>query len=214
MPVSPPALAEAGRKARGGAGEIEFFAQLVFQEALKAEMQGRLLVGEQKKCGWGRFCLRDVVDAHGARLWRAAALEIDVFLEPAIQIRRGDPALAGNGLLINQRIQLCSALAGFRGEKNNGRVAEELQLPADHFFIIEKQFALVQVIKFVLFIRAALRSALGGGCVARTGLPRAFRTQAPSVHSRDSSAAGFPRVACDVYVPFPYPSLAAHPCPR
>src|SRR6266849_5548863 len=151
MSVSLAAFAEALDEAHWRSGEIEFFAQLVLQKALEAEVQGRLLVGEEKKRGWRRFCLRDVVDTHGARLWRAAALQIDVFLEPAIQIRRGDPALAGNGHLINQRIQLLRALAGFRGEKNNGRVAEELQLPADHFFIIEKQFALVQVIEFVLF---------------------------------------------------------------
>src|SRR5260370_34076362 len=39
-------------EANGRAGEIEFFAQLVLQEALEAEVQGRLLVGEEKKCGW------------------------------------------------------------------------------------------------------------------------------------------------------------------
>src|SRR6266849_1278811 len=103
MPVSLAALAEALHKANRCSSKIEFFAQLVLQEALKAEMQGRLLIGEEKKCGWRSSCLRDVVDAHRTRLRRAAALQVDVFLEPAIQLRRGDAVLSSNGHLIDQR---------------------------------------------------------------------------------------------------------------
>jgi len=69
------------------ADEIELFAQLVFQEALEAEMQRRFLIGEKQE-SWRRgFRLRDVVNAHGARFRRRSALQIHC-LEPAIQFRR------------------------------------------------------------------------------------------------------------------------------
>src|SRR6202790_937426 len=88
------ALAEALHKAHGRATEVEFFAQLILQETLEAEMEGRLLVGEKKE-GWRRrFCLRDVVNAHGTSLGRAAALQVDVFFQPAIQIWSRDAAPA------------------------------------------------------------------------------------------------------------------------
>src|ERR1700738_2036604 len=115
------AFAEALHKSNGRSGEVELGAQLIFQEALEAEVQRRLLVGEQKKCGRRRFGLGDVVDAYRARLGRAAALQIDFFLEPAIQVRRGDAALAGDGHLIDQRVKLLRALAGLGGKKDDRR---------------------------------------------------------------------------------------------
>src|SRR4029077_8508901 len=103
MSVSLPALAEALDEANRRSGEIEFLAQLVLQEALEAEVQRRLLVGEEKKCGRRSLCLRDVVDTHGACLGSAAALQVDVFLEPAIELRGGNAVLASNGHLVDQR---------------------------------------------------------------------------------------------------------------
>src|ERR1700693_3560930 len=156
------ALAEALHKTNRRSGEIELFAQLVLQEALEAEVQGRLLVGEDKKCGWRRLCLRDVVDTNGTRLGRAAALQVNVFLEPAIQLRRGNAVLASKGHLVDQRIKLLRPLAGLSGDKNNWRVTEEFQFAADHFFVIEQQLVLIQFVEFVPFVGTTLRSALGG----------------------------------------------------
>jgi len=107
------ALAETLYEAHRRARKIKFGAQLIFEEALVAEMQRGLLVGEKKECGRRRFCLRDVVDAHRASLGRAAALQIDIFLEPAIEVRRRDAALAGQRDLIDQRKKFLGALAGF-----------------------------------------------------------------------------------------------------
>src|SRR5438034_8461771 len=50
--------------------------------------RSRFLIGEQKKGGRSGFCLRDVVDAHGARFRRAAALEVDFLPEPVVQDRK------------------------------------------------------------------------------------------------------------------------------
>jgi hypothetical protein len=74
------ALAQALDEANGGAGEIELGAELIFEEALEAEVQRRLLVGEQKKCGRRCLGLSDVVDTDWARLGRTAALQINIFL--------------------------------------------------------------------------------------------------------------------------------------
>src|ERR1700682_2051972 len=119
-------LAQALHEAHGCAAEIEFFSELVLQKALVAEVQGRLLVGEQKERRRRRFRLRYVVDAHGARLRRAAALQIHVLLQPAVQVRRGDATLTRKGHLIDQRIKLLCALAGFRGDKYDRRVTKKL----------------------------------------------------------------------------------------
>src|SRR6266481_5373543 len=176
------ALAEALHKANWRSGEIELFAQLVLQEALEAEVQGRLLIGEDKKCGWRSFCLRDVVDTHGARLGCATALQVDAFLQPAIQLRRGNAVLASKGHLIDQRIKLLRALAGLSRDKNDWRVTKEFQFAADHFFVIEQQLALIQFVEFVSFVGTTLRSALGGVRIARGRLARSFGSEVPFVH--------------------------------
>src|SRR6266404_7026951 len=138
-PCSLAPLAQALHKAHWRPGEIEFRSELIFQKALEAEVQRLLLIGEDEKRRRRRFRLRDVVDAHRARFRRGAALQIDVFFEPAIQLRRGDAALASGGDLIDQRINLLRALTGFGGKKHDRRIAKEFQFSADHFFIIEKQ---------------------------------------------------------------------------
>src|SRR5260370_40293593 len=80
------ALDEADRRAN----VVELGAQLVFEEALVAEVQRLFLVGENQKRGRRDFCLRHVVDAHGARLRRGATLEVDFFVEPIVKDRRRD----------------------------------------------------------------------------------------------------------------------------
>src|ERR1700682_5012833 len=122
MPGSLAALAETLHEAHRRAAEIEFLAQLVLQETLETEMQRGLLVGEEQKCGRRGFCLRDVVNAHGARLGRAAALQVDVFFQPAIQIWSRDAAPARKRDLINQGEDFLRSLAGFRGDKDDGRI--------------------------------------------------------------------------------------------
>src|ERR1700687_3968711 len=198
MPGSLAALAEALHKANRRSGEMELFTQWVLQEALEAEVQGRLLVGEDKKCGWRRFCLRDVVDTNGTRLGRAAALQVDVFLEPAIQLRRGNAELASKGPLIDQRKKLLRALAGFSRDKNDRRVTKEFQFAADHFFVIEQQLALIQFVEFVPFVGTTLGSALGGVRIARGRLARSFGSQVPFVHDDDDGAAALFGVAGDL----------------
>jgi hypothetical protein len=78
------------------AGEIPFFADLIFEEALVAEVERIFLVGEEKECRRRGFRLDEIVDFDGARFRRGAALEIDFFLEPAIEFGSGD-ALAARG---------------------------------------------------------------------------------------------------------------------
>ena len=86
------ALDEADRRA----GKIPFSADLIFEEALVAEVERVFLVGEKEKCWRRSFRLDEIVDFDRARFWRRAALEIDFFLEPAIEFRRRD-ALAASG---------------------------------------------------------------------------------------------------------------------
>ena len=78
------AFAEALDEANGRAGEIEFGAQLVFEEPFVAEVQRSFLIGENEESRRRGFRLRDVVDTHGTRLGRGAALEIDVLLQPVV----------------------------------------------------------------------------------------------------------------------------------
>src|SRR5260370_34858363 len=110
----------------GSGDEIEFGAELVFEEALVAEVQGNFLVGEEQKRGRRGFCLRDVVDAHGARLRRAAALEIDFLREPIIQHGRGNAASAGGRAVIEWREEVFGAVTRSCGRKNSWAVNEEL----------------------------------------------------------------------------------------
>src|SRR4029077_19036476 len=112
------ALDEAHRRAR----EVELRAKLIFEEALVAEMQRRFLVREDQERRRRGLCLGDVVDAHGARLGRAAALQIDILSEPAIQLWGGNAPAARIRHLIDQRKELLRALACFRGEKNDRRI--------------------------------------------------------------------------------------------
>src|SRR5882762_1198794 len=106
------ALAEPLDEADGGADEVELSAQLILQEAFVAEMQRSLLIGENKKCRRADFRLGDVVNAHGASAGSGTALQIHFFLEPVVERRRRNAALAGFPALIDQRKELVGALAG------------------------------------------------------------------------------------------------------
>src|SRR6266404_1894926 len=63
------ALAQALHETHRRAGKSELGAELIFEEALEAEMKRGLLVGENKERGRRGFRLRDVVDAHRAGFW-------------------------------------------------------------------------------------------------------------------------------------------------
>ena len=67
-------------KRNGGADEIEFVAQVIFEETLIAEVQRLLLIGEDQKGGRREFRLGDVVDAHRASFGRGAALQVHFVL--------------------------------------------------------------------------------------------------------------------------------------
>src|ERR1700688_369545 len=80
---------QALQETNGRAGEIETLAQLVFEEALVAEMQALGLIGEQNKCRRRCGCLRDIVDLYLARGGRSSAIEVH-FLQPAVQLAGRD----------------------------------------------------------------------------------------------------------------------------
>ena len=94
-------FAEALDEADGSAGEVPFFAYLIFEEALVAEVERVFLVGEEEECRRGRFRLDEIVDFYRARFRRRAALEIDFFLKPAIEFGRRDALAAGGRDLID-----------------------------------------------------------------------------------------------------------------
>src|SRR5260370_7565517 len=121
------AFAQALDEADWRADKIEFGAKLVLEETLVAEVQRCLLVREKKECRRRNLCLRDVVDPHGAGLRRSAALQVDFFLEPIVEDRGADAALPTFPPLLDERIKFFSALACFRGKKNNRRVTQKLQ---------------------------------------------------------------------------------------
>src|ERR1700744_2966508 len=141
----PEALDEADWRA----GEIPFFANLIFEEALVAEVERIFLVGEEQECRRRSFRLDEIVDFDGASFWRRAALEIDFFLEPAIEFGRRDALAARCGDLVDQRIEFRGAVAGFCGKKNDWRVAEKFQFVAHEFFVVEEQAALVLIAETV-----------------------------------------------------------------
>src|SRR5579863_10380066 len=161
-------FAEALDEADWSAGEIPFFADLIFEEALVAEVERIFLVGEEQECRRRRFRLDEIIDFNRACFWRRAALEIDFFLEPAIQFGRGNTLATRGSDLIDQRKQLGGAVAGFCREKNDRRVAEEFQLVADEFFVVEEQAALVLIAETVDPLRRA-----GVGIFSRTAFMRA-----------------------------------------
>src|SRR6266404_7628212 len=117
------AFAEALDESDRRANIVELGAQLVFEEALVAEVQRLFLIGENQKRGRRDFCLRHIVNADGASFRRGAALQVDFLLEPIVEDRRRDAAAARFPALIDERKKLVGALAGFCGEKHNWRVA-------------------------------------------------------------------------------------------
>jgi hypothetical protein len=86
-------LFQALREANGRAGEVEFGAQLVFEEALIAEMQRLELIGEKHESRRRGSGLRDVEDFHLAAGGRGAFVEVHAG-EPTIQFPRGDAFVA------------------------------------------------------------------------------------------------------------------------
>src|SRR5260221_7266749 len=71
-------------EADGGAGEIPFCTQLVFEETLKVEVQGLLLIGEEQKDRRWRLRLGHVINSHPSGFCAGGALQIHIFLHPAI----------------------------------------------------------------------------------------------------------------------------------
>src|SRR5216683_2555084 len=112
------------------------------------------------------FHLRDVVNTHGAGVWRGAALQVDFILEPIVEDRGGDATAARFPALIDERKKLVRALAGLRGKKDDRRIAQEFQFGADHFFVVKHQAARIEVFRFVAFAGSALGFAFRRGGIA------------------------------------------------
>lgn len=108
----------------GGAGEIEFGAQLVFEEALVTEVERLQLVGEKDEGGRGGGGLGDVENFYFAAGGRGAAVEV-YFLEPAVQLAGGNAAVSGFDYAIDHGVESVDMLAGFRGEENYRSVREK-----------------------------------------------------------------------------------------
>ena len=86
-------LFQALREANGRAGEVEFGAQLVFEEALIAKVQRLELISEKHKRGRRGSGLCDVKNLHLAAGGRGAFVEVHTS-EPPIQFPRGDAFVA------------------------------------------------------------------------------------------------------------------------
>lgn len=138
MLLSVPYLAETLDKADGRAGELEAFTQLIFEEALKTEVQRLVLVGEENERRRRGRGLRDVIDFHLAAGRRCSALEIH-FGKPAIEFTGGNSAATGFGDFINEWKKFFGALAGFGGEENDRRIGQKFQLRAHKFFVILRE---------------------------------------------------------------------------
>jgi len=88
------------------------------KEALEVEVQGLLLIGEEQKDRRCRLRLGHVIDAHRPGFRVGGALQIHIFLQPTIQLAGGDFTVARLRHVVDQRIELLGALAGFcRKEK-------------------------------------------------------------------------------------------------
>src|SRR5437016_3001379 len=194
------AFAEALDEADRCADESEFGAKLVFQEALVAEVQRRLLVGEKEERGRRDFRLCNVVNAHGASLRSGAALQVDFFLEPIVEGRRGDAAAARFPALVDQRKKFFGALAGFRGKKNDRGVAQKLQFCANHFFVVKHQPAGIEIFRPVALTGSALGFTLGGGGITGRGVARRNNGEIPLIDDDDHGAAGLFGIAGDLRV--------------
>ena len=97
------ALFEALIETDGRAGEIESGAELIFKEALIAEMQRLQLVGEEHEGGRRGGGLGDVKDFDLAAGRRSALIEVHTF-EPAVQLAGGDAAVARFDHAIDDRV--------------------------------------------------------------------------------------------------------------
>src|SRR5580704_6125856 len=155
-------LAQALEKADGSTREVPFFANLVFQEALIAEVQRILLIGKNHERWRRSLRLRHVVNLHGPGLWRGPALQINFFLEPAIEFRRGYALFARSRHLIDQREEFARAVSGLSGKKYDGRVAQEFEFVANHPFVIIKQPAFVEFAEGMYALCCTQRSTHGG----------------------------------------------------
>src|ERR1700722_19072627 len=108
------------------ADEIETFAELVFEEALVAEVQPLGLIGENNK-RWRRGGgLRDVVNFHLACCRGSPAIEVH-FRKPTIQLACGDAPAARVGYTVDQVEKFFRAIAGQRGHEHDGRVLQKFQ---------------------------------------------------------------------------------------
>src|SRR6185437_14915246 len=98
----------------------------------------------------------------------------------------GHAALARGHDLVDQRKKPASAFTRERGEKNDGRIIEELQLFTNQFFVVAHQLHRIEGALF------GLRLFLNGGSVLR-----GFQGEVPFIYDHNKRAAGLLRVTGD-----------------
>src|SRR6185437_9491282 len=172
------ALFDALLKTDGRSGEVELLAELVFEETFIAEMQAANLIREKHESRRGHGSLRDVINFNFAAGWRSAAVQIDS-REPAIEFASGHAALARGHDLVDQRKKPASAFTRERGEKNDGRIIEELQLFVNQFLIVAHQLHGIESGFF------GLGFFFSGGAILR-----GFESEVPFIDDDDKRAAG------------------------
>src|SRR5260370_9118812 len=131
------AFAETLDETDGRSYKIELGTKLVLEEAFVAKVEWGFLVSEEKKGRRGDFCLRDVINPHGARFRRGAALKINFFLEPIVQDWRGDAAAARVPALIDGREKFVGGFPGLRGGQNERRRAEQFHFGAHLVLVVQ-----------------------------------------------------------------------------
>src|SRR5258708_18130065 len=99
--------------------------------------------------------------------------------------------------MIDQGIQLLSALAGFCREEDDWRVTQEFEFLLNHLLVIEEQLMLVH--RPLLYAAGCRALRLAAGALLRDvfGTLRGFDGEVPFVHDDDHRAAGFFGVACN-----------------
>src|SRR5258708_3590973 len=99
--------------------------------------------------------------------------------------------------MIDQGIQLLSALARFSREEDDWRVTQEFEFLLNHLLVIEEQLVLVHRPLLYAAGRRALRLAAGALLRNVFGTLRGFDGEVPFVHDDDYRAARFFGVACN-----------------
>src|ERR1700676_626844 len=146
--------------------------QLILQKPLITKMHGLFLVAEKQKRRRRSLSLRDGINPQRPRLGRSPALQIHVFLQPPIHLRRSNMPPPRLRHLIDQRKKLPRSFPGLRRKKNNWRITQEFQFPANHLFVIERQPLRIEILRPVPFSSRPPGLTLRAVRIACSRIPR------------------------------------------